>query len=361
MNKNRKLVLENGKVFEGYGFGGSKEVINELVFNTSVVGYQEILSDPKNYQKVMCLTYPVIGNYGLNDTDFESKGLTVSGLIVREYNDIPSNFRFTYELSEVMSESDIPGIYDVDTREITRIIREEGTMKVMICDINKSTEEALKEISEYNVSERFIDEVSSKKVWYSRTTNPLYNVVAIDCGIKKSLVKILNSIGCNVVVVPNTITKEQLLKHKPNGLLISDGPGNPEKSLEVVDLINEMKGIVPIFGIGTGMSLIGLSYGAKVVKQKVGHNGSNYPVRDLKIGKIEITSQNDLYSLDDVSIKETALKPTHVNVIDNKVKGLFDKANNVLAIEFDLPIEDCNLNAVLIKFLDLMKKAGRNK
>jgi carbamoyl-phosphate synthase small subunit len=152
MNKNRKLVLENGKVFEGYGFGGSKEVINELVFNTSVVGYQEILSDPKNYQKVMCLTYPVIGNYGLNDTDFESKGLTVSGLIVREYNDIPSNFRFTYELSEVMSESDIPGIYDVDTREITRIIREEGTMKVMICDINKSTEEALKEIQNKQAS-----------------------------------------------------------------------------------------------------------------------------------------------------------------------------------------------------------------
>ena len=241
MNKNRKLVLENGKVFDGYGFGGSKEVINELVFNTSVVGYQEILSDPKNYKKVMCLTYPVIGNYGLNDTDFESKGLTVSGLIVREYNDIPSNFRFTYELSEVMSENDIPGIYDVDTREITRLVREQGVMKAMICDIAKPVDEALKEINEYVVSEKVVDEVSSKKVWYSRTTNPLYTVVAIDCGIKKSLVKILNTIGCNVVVVPNSITKEQLLKYKPNGLLISDGPGNPEKSTEVVELINEMK------------------------------------------------------------------------------------------------------------------------
>jgi len=361
MKKDRKLVLENGKVFEGYGFGGTKQVINELVFNTSVVGYQEILSDPKNYEKIMCLTYPVIGNYGLNDTDFESKGLTVSGLIVREYNDIPSNFRFTYVLSEVMSENDIPGIYDVDTREITRLVREEGVMKAMICDIDKPLDEALKEINEYALAERVIDEVSSKKVWYSRTTNPLYNVVAIDCGIKKSLVNILNIIGCNVVVVPNTITKEQLLKYKPNGLLISDGPGNPEKSVEVVELINEMKGLVPICGIGIGMSLVGLAYGAKVVKQKVGHNGSNYPVKDVKTGKIEITSQNDLYSLDDASLKETSLKVTHQNVIDNKVKGVFDKANNVIAIEYNLAMEECQENPFLIKFLDLMKKAGRNK
>lgn len=361
MNKNRKLVLENGKVFEGYGFGGSKEIINELVFNTSVVGYQEILSDPKNYQKVMCLTYPVIGNYGLNDEDFESKGLTVSGLIVREYNDIPSNFRFTYELSEVMSENEISGIYDVDTREITRIIREEGVMKAMICDINKPLEDCLKEINEYVIDENYISNVSSKKVWYSRTTNPLYNVVAIDCGIKKSLVKILNKVGCNVIVVPFNISKEQILKYKPNGLLISDGPGNPNLYTEVIKLINELKGEVPIYGIGTGMSLISLAYGADVVKQKVGHNGSNYPVKELRTNKIEITSQNDLYSIDDSSISSTGLKSIFVNVIDNKIKGIIDRTNNVLGIEYDLSNENCKEDASLNKFLDLMKKAGRNK
>lgn len=361
MEKNKKLVLENGKIFEGIGFGSNEEVVNDLVFNTNVVGYQEVISDPKNIKKIMCMTYPVIGNYGLNDEDFESNGITISGLVVREYNDVPSNFRFTYTLSEAMNESNVSGICGVDTREIARILREEGNMKAIICDIDKPIEQCLDIINNFNEQEKLINYVSSKKVWYSRTTNPLYTVVAIDCGIKKSLVKVLNAIGCNVVIVPYTLTKEQILSYKPNGIVISDGPGNPNECQEVIDLVNNLKGSIPILGIGYGKHIIEIAYGAKVNKLKVGKNGSNYPVKDTRSGKIEITSQNNLYCLEEKTLSETELKVFLRNVLDNSVNGVIDRSNNIIGISYDLSISGCKQDNQLSRFLDMMKKFGRNK
>ena len=177
---NKKIVLENGKEFYGYGFGADKEAINEIVFNTSMVGYQEIVSDPSYTDQMVCMTYPLIGNYGMTDEDYETKVPTMGGLIVREYNDLPSNFRYTKTLDEVLVEYDIPAISGVDTRMITRIIRDEGSQKVMICDADVPYEEALKKVKEYVIPTDMVSRVSCKKRWYSRTPNHKYDVVAID-------------------------------------------------------------------------------------------------------------------------------------------------------------------------------------
>ena len=357
----RKLVLENGCVFEGEGFGSNNEAVAELVFNTSVVGYQEILSDPSNCNQIVCMAYPVIGNYGLTDEDYESRSITVSGIIVREYNDIPSNFRYTHKLGEVMDEDGVPGICEVDTRQIVRIIRDNGTMKALICDIDKDINECLAQLKAYEAPKNMVSIVSSKKVWHSRTTNPLYTVVCVDCGIKKSLVKQLNAIGANVVVVPYNTTAEAILKYKPNGLFISDGPGNPSDVTEVIELIKEMKGKMPILGVGLGQELIGLAYGAKVYKQKVGHNGCNLPVKNVNSGRVEITSQNDLYALDEKSLDGTGLVITHVNVLDNIPQGIEDVENSIIAVQYNpspvLKTEDY----VFDRFAKLMKDFGGKK
>ncbi len=357
----RKLVLENGMEFIGTAFGSKNETIAELVYNTAVVGYQETLSDPSNCHQIICMAYPVIGNYGLTDEDYESRGITVSGIIVREYNDVPSNFRYTHRLGEVMEEDGVPGIADIDTREIVRLIRDNGTMRAMICDVDKPLSEALSQIKAYETPKNMVDIISTKKVWLSRTTNPSYNVVVLDCGIKRSLVKMLNNVGANVIVVPYNSSIEDILKHKPTGLFISDGPGTPSEITCVIDLIKQMKGKLPILGIGLGQEIIALAYGAKLYKQKAGHNGCNLPVRNLKTGKIEITSQNDLYAVDVDSLKGTGLTLTHINVIDNVPEGIEDLDNSVIAIQYN-PSEDIdNPEYVFNRFADLMKNFGGKK
>ena len=341
---NRKLVLEDGHEFLGYGFGSGYEAISEVIFNTSVVGYQEILSDPANYNKIICMTYPVIGSYGLNDEDYESKTITVAGLIVREYNDLPSNFRYTHKLDEVMEEASVPGIAGVDTREIARLIRDKGTMKGIICDVRTPLSECL-DLIRGHVEEDELSLISTKKVWYSRTTNPLYTVVALDLGIRKSVVKMLNEVGFNVIVVPYDTNIQGIMKFKPNAVLISDGPSNPNEAKEVIDLVNELKGKLPILGIGNGQNIIALSYNCEVVKEKVGHNGCNIPVKNLQSGKIEITSQNTKYVIDDSKINN--LQITHRNVIDNVISGIENEKDYVIAVSYNPTLSDREDNVYL--------------
>lgn len=354
---NRKLVLEDGSEFLGYGFGSTKERIAEIVFNTSVVGYQEILSDPANYNKIICMTYPVIGSYGLTDEDYESKSITVGGLVVREYNDLPSNFRYTHKLDEAMDEAKIPGIAGVDTREIARIIRDKGSMKAIISDINTPTSECLEMLKGY-FTENSLPFVSTKKVWYSRTTNPLYTVVALDLGIRRSVVKMLNNVGFNVIVVPFDTSVEAIMKFKPDGILISDGPSDPNESLEVVEVINNLKGKLPILGIGNGQNFIALSYNAEVSKEKVGHNGCNIPVKNVKSGKIEITTQNTKYIINELSLKN--IECTHKNVIDNVICGIEDKTDRVLAVSYNPILNESNDNAYL-RFVNAIKLSRGEK
>ncbi len=332
---NKKLVLETGEIFEGFGFGADTERVAELVFNTSVVGYQEALSDPSNLEYIMVMGYPVIGSYGLTDEDYESDGLTISGLVVREYSKYPSNFRYTHELAEKMDENGVPGILGVDTREIVRIIKEKGSMSAMIANITTPTEECIKKIKEYKIPSDVVSRISTKKVWYSRTLNYKYTIACIDLGLKRSLIKMLKDLGCNVVVVPYNASIETIMKYKPNGLFISDGPSNPYDITDVIKTINELKGKMPILGVGLGQEIIELAYGAKLYKQKVGHNGCNIPVRNLKTNKIEITSQNDQYAVDIESLKKTSLKPTHQNVIDGIITGVEDTKNKIIAVQYN--------------------------
>ena len=330
----KKIVLENGQEFYGYGFGADKEAVNEIVFNTSMVGYQEIISDPSYTDQMVCMTYPLIGNYGVNDEDYETRVPTMGGLIVREYNDLPSNFRYTKTLSEVLDEYNIPGISGVDTRMITRIIRDEGSQKVIICNADVPYEEALKKVKEYVIPTDMVSRVSCKKRWYSRTPNHKYDVVAIDCGIKLNIIRKLNEKGCNVTVVPYNITSEEILNMRPDGLFLSNGPGNPEDVQEVISVVRELKGKLPIFGICLGHQMISLALGAKTFKMKFGHRGGNHPVKNLQTGKIEITSQNHSYAVDVNSLEGTPLKLTHKNLLDDTAEGVRYEENKLFSVQY---------------------------
>ena len=331
---NKKIVLEDGEEYLGYGFGSDKEAICEIVFNTSMVGYQEIISDPSYTYQMVVMTYPLIGNYGITDEDYETKQPTIGGIIVREYNDLPSNFRYTKTLSEYLEENNIPGISGIDTRKLTRSIRDKGSRKVIITDINTSKKDALEKLKKYEMPKDAVSKVSCKKKWYSRTSNYKYNVVAIDCGIKLNIIRSLNKRRCNVTIVPYNTTAKEIEKLKPDGIFLSNGPGNPEDVTEVIQLVKELRGKYPIFGICMGHQMISLAYGAKTYKLKFGHRGGNHPVLNLETDKIEITSQNHSYAVDEESLKKTGLKVTHRNILDNTIEGVECKKDKVFSVQY---------------------------
>ncbi|HJC16663.1 glutamine-hydrolyzing carbamoyl-phosphate synthase small subunit [uncultured Alistipes sp.] len=330
----KKIVLENGREFYGYGFGADREAINEIVFNTSMVGYQEILSDPSYTDQMVVMTYPLIGNYGTAEEDYETKFPTIGGMIVREYNDIPSNFRYTKTLNEVFEEYDIPAISGVDTRTLTRIIRDEGSQKVIITDASTPREEALERLRAYALPHDMVARVSCRKRWFSRTPNHRYDVVAIDCGIKYNIIRKLNEKGCNVTVVPFDATVEEILAFRPDGIFLSNGPGDPTDVTPVIEKVRALKGRVPIFGICMGHQMVALAYGAKTFKMKFGHRGGNHPVKCLATGKIEITSQNHSYAVDIESLKNTPLQLTHINLLDNTAEGVECPEEKVFSVQY---------------------------
>ncbi len=330
----RKIVLEDGCEFYGYAFGSREDAVNELVFNTSMVGYQEIVSDPSYTDQMVCMTYPLIGNYGMTDEDYETKTPTIGGIIVREYNDIPSNFRYTKTLDEVLCEYDIPGISGVDTRRITRIIRSEGSQKVLITSPKMPRDEAMKILREYKMPTDMVKRVSCKKRWYSRTPGHKYEVVAIDCGIKLNIVRKLNEKGCNVTVVPYNATSKDIIGLKPDGLVLSNGPGDPQNVTEVIEVVNELQGRLPIFGICLGHQIISLAMGAKTFKMKFGHRGGNHPVKNLKTGKIEITSQNHSFAVDCDSLVPTDLELTHINLLDKTAEGVECAEKKLFSVQY---------------------------
>ena len=331
---NKKIVLEDGEEYLGYGFGADKEAVCEIVFNTSMVGYQEIVSDPSYTYQMVVMTYPLIGNYGITDEDYETKQPTIGGMVVREYNDLPSNFRYTKTLSEYLEENDIPGIWGLDTRKLTRSIRDKGSRKVIITDITTSKEEALKKLNAYDIPKDPVSKVSCKKKWYSRTANYKYNVVAVDCGIKLNIIRSLNKRGCNVTIVPYNTTAKEIESLKPDGIFLSNGPGNPEDVKEVIKLVKELRGKYPIFGICLGHQMISLAYGAKTYKLKFGHRGGNHPVLNLETDKIEITSQNHSYAVDEKSLEKTDLVATHKNILDNTIEGVECKKDKVFSVQY---------------------------
>lgn len=334
MAKQRKLVLEDGREFYGTGFASGKDVVGELVFNTSMVGYQEILSDPSYTGQIIVMTYPLIGNYGITDEDYETKFPSVGGMIVKENNDSPSNFRYTKTLSEVLEENDIPAISGPDTRKLTRILRDSPSLRAIITDADTPKEEAIAKIAATPPEPGVVGRVSSKKRWFARTPNHKYDIVAIDCGMKLNMVRNLNNHGCNVTVVPWNTSAEQILAYKPDGVLVSNGPGSPEDVPEVVETIRQLRGKVPIFGICLGHQMIALSYGAKINRINPGHRGGNHPVKELKTGRVMITSQNHGYAVDEESLKDTPLEVTHINLLDNTVEGMECLEDNIISVQF---------------------------
>ena len=331
---NKKIVLEDGSVYYGTGFGADVTKVCEIVFNTSMVGYQEIVSDPSYTYQMVVMTYPLIGNYGIADEDYETTHPTIGGLIVREYNDNPSNFRYTKTLSEILEENDIPGIEGIDTRKLTRSIRDLGSRKVLITDAETPMEECMNIINLCVLPTDAVKTVSCKKKWYSRTPSHKYSVVAVDCGIKLNIIRSLNKKGCNVTIVPYNTSAEEIEALRPDGIFLSNGPGNPENVPQVINLVQKLRGKYPICGICLGHQLISLAYGAKTYKLKFGHRGGNHPVKNLADGKIEITSQNHSYAVDADSLQGTGLEITHINLLDNTVEGVKCDKDMVFSVQY---------------------------
>ena len=331
---NRKIILEDGGEYYGYGFGDSADKVCEIVFNTSMVGYQEIVSDPSYTYQAVVMTYPLIGNYGICDDDYETGTPTIGALIVREYNNEPSNFRCTATLDEIMKQYKIPGVYGVDTRKLTRSIRDRGSRKVLITSADMPLEDGLACLSQASIPTDAVSKVSCKMSWCSCVSGEKYHVVAIDCGMKQNIVRSLNRLGCSVTVVPWDTTAAEIQKLAPDGVFLSNGPGDPTDVRPVIETVKALRGIYPIFGICLGHQVLSLAYGAKTYKLKFGHRGGNHPVRNLETDKIEITSQNHSYAVDTDSLAGTGLTATHINILDNTIEGVKCDRDRVFSVQY---------------------------
>ena len=331
---NRKIVLEDGSEYYGYGFGSPVERVCEIVFNTSMAGYQEIVSDLSYTDQMVVMTYPLIGNYGIAEEDFECKTPNIGGLVVYDYNDSPSNFRCVKALSELLEENGIPGISGIDTRKLARSIRDLGSRRVLITNPETSVNDALRIIAETPVPHDAVHRVSCRKKWYSRTADARFHVVAIDCGMKLNIIRSLNRFGCNVTIVPYNTTAEEIMFMKPDGVFLSNGPGDPEDVPEVIECVRALIGKVPIFGICLGHQILSLACGAKTYKLKFGHRGGNHPVRNLITGKIEMTSQNHSYAVIPETLEGTLLTVTHVNLLDNTIEGVECREKRMFSVQY---------------------------
>ena len=328
----RKLVLETGEEFHGEGFGNSREAVGEIVFNTSMVGYQEILSDTAYAGQIVVMTYPVIGQYGISDEDYESRHFSVAGMIVRECCDTPSNFRYTKTLYEAMEEHGIPCISGPDTRMITRAIRGKGGMRAAIVDDSMPLEKALELIASSPAPVRPADKVTCSHRWFKRTPHHSHDVVMVDCGLKMSIVDRLNEKGCNVTIVPLSASAEEIMRFNPDGVIISNGPGDPSELSDVVNTINSLKGKLPIAGIALGHQLIGMSYGAGIRRLPTGHHGGR-PVRNLDDGRIVPVEHNHNFTVT-MDCVSGDIRANWEDVVDGTVEGLISESDRVISCQF---------------------------
>jgi carbamoyl-phosphate synthase small subunit len=336
MDKQAFLALADDSIHYGYAFGALGDTIGEVVFCTSMVGYQEMLTDPSYAGQILIPTYPLIGNYGINDQDFESAKIQVRGFVVREQCLQPSHYLSGETIQQYLEKSGTPGIYGLDTRAITRRLRSHGVMMGMITS-GKTPQQALKELKkapDYG-SIDFVKQVSTKAPykWQSKIMPAKYHVVALDCGLKYNILRILNRLGCDVTAVPCTTSAKEILALKPDGILLSPGPGDPELLDYIVENIKQFIDKKPIMGICLGNQLIARAFGGRNYKLKFGHRGGNHPVRELATGKVYITAQNHGYAVDAATLKD-GLEVTHINLNDSTVEGLRHKELPIFAIQY---------------------------
>jgi carbamoyl-phosphate synthase small subunit len=328
----KQLILEDGTLFVGEGFGSETATIGEVVFNTGMTGYQEILSDPSYCGQIVTLTYPLIGNYGINRDDFESISPAVRGLVVKENAEYPSNWRSELSLDDYLKMKDIPGIAGIDTRKLTKIIRKHGTLKGSICRIDENPQEIIAALKSKILPNNQVMEVSTKTAYPSPGRG--HRVVLVDFGLKHGILRELNDRNCDVVVVPYNTTAQEILSLSPDGIMLSNGPGDPKDVPEAIEMIQGLLGKVPLFGICLGHQLFALACGANTEKMKFGHRGSNHPVKDLRTGKVAMTSQNHGYTVTEDSVAGTELEVTHMALNDGTVEGLAHKTVAAFTVQY---------------------------
>ena len=347
MNRKRAiLVIEDGTYFYGWGFGAEGETFGELVFNTSMTGYQEILTDPSYKGQIVVMTYPHIGNYGVNPEDEESDRVHVEGFVVKEYSRIPSNWRATESLDNYLKKYSIIAIEGVDTRSITKLIREKGAMRAGISTEDMNVESMLEKVrskprmagrdlvkevtikTPFNFYQKFKDRFNLKD------EDRKFRVVAYDGGIKWNILRKLHEVGADIWVVPADYPAEKVLNQfKPDGIFVSNGPGDPEPVGYLIENVKKLIGKVPMFGICLGHQIISLALGGKTYKMKFGHRGANQPVKDLKSGKVLITAQNHSFAVDENSLPED-VEITHINLNDNTVEGIAHKNYPLFSVQY---------------------------
>lgn len=317
-----KLVLENGEVFKGesIGYPPTNDLVGEVVFNTSMTGYQEVFSDPSYCDQIVVMTYPLIGNYGVNYDDYENLNPALAGIIVKEACDFPSNWRNQKSLNEFLVEHKKTGISGIDTRKLTKMIRTQGAMKAVIVT-EESPETKVKELLKQELATDQIPRVSCKSPnHFPGQGGP--RVVMMDFGYKKNILTSLLAHKCDVIVVPYNTSFEEIQKFKPSGIMLSNGPGDPKDVPEVLPVIKELQQHYPLFAICMGHQLFALANGANTVKMKFGHRGANHPVLDIETDRTHITSQNHGYAVKEDSVDTTDLKITQLNLNDKSVEGL---------------------------------------
>jgi len=346
-----KLALANGVIYSGEAFGADGEVDGEVVFNTSMTGYQEILTDPSYTGQIVTMTYPLIGNYGINAEDVESRGLFLKGFIVKELCEAPSNFRSSESLDAYLRRNNIIGIQGIDTRSLVRQIRTQGAMKGILSTTDLDDASLLKKVAAAPglVGRDLVQEVMPQAScgWNDplsdlgrpsdfvsgaeRTDGP--HVVAIDYGMKWNIARYLRDLGCRVTVVPGTSTADEILAMNPDGVFLSNGPGDPEPLTYAIETIRGLLGKKPIFGICLGLQLLGLAFGGKTYKLRFGHRGANQPVLNKRTGRVEITSQNHGFAVDATSLPDD-IEVTHINLNDQTVEGIRHKVHPAFGVQY---------------------------
>ena len=342
------LLLEDGTVFRGTSFGAKGLKCGEVVFNTSMAGYQEILTDPSYNEQIVTMTYPLIGNYGTNRADWESRKIFACGFIVKENCDYPSNWRNADSLSDYLKDNNVVGLEGIDTRALVRHIREKGAMRGVLSSTEFKLAELKKRLQKYPglVGRDIVKNVTARKPydWDTGVTDVLtgescmpekkFRVVAFDFGVKHNILRLLRSHGCDVHVVPASTSAKDVIAGKPDGVFLSNGPGDPAPVDYAVQTIRELLGKLPIFGICLGHQILALAMGAKTYKLKFGHRGANHPVKNLRTGKIEITSQNHGFCVDMDSLAKQEVELTHLNLNDNTNEGFRCKDIPAFSVQY---------------------------